>query len=89
MCGAYTFAVDAHARMWIRCGYMRASARTGSNLTSETHHPEIASHKQDLGAFWEERHSLLCSALFFSLVYERGPVFGYAFHASQCFGMIG
>ena len=70
------------------CDSEVASARTVSDLMSETYHPEIASHKQDLGAFWEERHSLLCSELFFGLVCRRGPVFGYALHASQCFGMI-
>ena len=70
------------------CDSEVASARTVSDLISEMHHPEIASHKQDLGAFWEERHSLLCGELFFGLVCRRGPVFGNALHAIQCFGMI-
>ena len=53
------------------CDLEVAPVLTVSDLTSEMHRSEIASHKQDLGAFWEERHSLLCRALFF----ERGPVF--------------
>jgi len=61
-----------------------ALARTVSDPTNETHRSDIASHKQDLGAPF-----LLCNTLFFGLVRERGPVFGYALHASQCFYMIG
>ena len=58
---------------------------TCTRIVSQTYHPEIVGHKQHLGAFREEGHSLLCGALFVGLV---EGMLGEGLHPGECFGMI-